>query len=188
MEYIGLTNPLLSPEYLMPQFYGVEWGDSHARCAEILHASVIFENPWNLRVRKEASAEIIEAILRFEEEEGLWWIYIDLASTQSFWERDEATVQLQSELLIQYEADYHEFVNQYKALLGEPSFSGNWDAPDYPEGELATPLTIWSLREGTFRVEFDHSDKELPIVLRLSARPPVTAVPYVPQSLNEGVG
>ena len=159
------------PQYLMPQFYGVEWGSSLLACIQVLQTSIVRQKSAYIVVQKQIDDEQIESTLHFRNDK-LSRIQVNLVTTQPFWERDEATVRFQSELLITLEQYYHELVTYYRGLLGEPSFSGSWDLPGYPQDEIATPLTIWNLQDGGFRVELEHADKELPIIVRLSSVPP----------------
>jgi hypothetical protein len=158
--------PRILPEHLMPTSYGVQWGTSFEHTREILCESILLQ--------KSPYYAVVKTVIFIYRQIALHEIHVYPYISQSFWERDEDTVKLQSELLITLEQFYDFLAARYEEILGPPAFSGSWESPGYPEGVLATPLTIWDLHSGAFHVEFDHSDKELPIFVRLKTRSKVS--------------
>jgi len=165
----GVVPPILA-EHLMPSFFGLHWGTAFAVAAESLKESVVYQQPdAYLIVNRLIAGTQFEFDLYFREE-GLFRINADLYVSDSLWEIEDEEERLRTRLDDKLRNYYLWLAEHYAKMLGTAAFSGDRKSPGFPDNGLATFLTLWTLREGEFQVEYEHSEKELPIIVKLSSR------------------
>jgi hypothetical protein len=116
--------------------------------------------------------EQYELELHFGDDDRLERMRVDLYQSRSFWDDDPPWDT--SDVVALYEQAktiYHSLIDHARTLLGPPTFSGTWEEPDYPEGEVSANLTYWTHHGDRLQVIQDHPDKEFPIVVALESYP-----------------
>jgi len=165
----GVIPPILA-EHLMPSFFGLDWNTAFTLAVETLAEVIVYQKPdAYLIVNRSIAGTQFEFDLYFREE-GLFRINAALYVSDSFWEIEDEEERLRTRLDDKLRNYYLWLVEHYAKMLGMPAFSGDRKSPGFPENELAKFLTLWTLRDGQFQVEYEHSEKELPIIVKLSSR------------------
>jgi hypothetical protein len=137
---------------------------------EALAKSIVYQHPDRyLIVNRSIAGTPFEFDLYFHED-GLFRINADLYVSNSFWEIEDEEERLRTRLDDKLLAYYSRLAEHYTEILGTPIFAGDRKPPDFPQDELAKYATLWKLEGGDFLVEYEHSEKELPIIVKLSGR------------------
>jgi len=67
-----------------------------------------------------------------------------------------------------YETTYAAYENAFerklKELLGDPSFEGDWEDPEYPDFAVGERVVVWQEPE-TIYLRLHHEDREVPILI-----------------------
>lgn len=64
----------------------------------------------------------------------------------------------------EYERAFESIAARVKALLGNPSFEGDWEHPEYPEFAVGERVVLWQRPEPVY-LRLHHEDAELPILI-----------------------
>ena len=159
---------MLLPTDLLPASVGLQWGMRKSDCLTLLRVTPSRQHPlWALvpvRIRDEHH----ELELHFGDRDRLERMRVNLYTSRSFWDDDPPWETGEVEMLWKNaDALYRRLTEEATAVLGPPVFSGSWEDPDYPEGEVSGDLTYWNHPGDRLQLLLEQPDRELPIVVAL---------------------
>jgi hypothetical protein len=135
---------------ITPKALGLKWGLSRDECFERLES-----NPSTFRD---------SMTLLFTEMEQLYAIKCSVFVSNAFW---ESGVEVVEEAERKFFLNYEEIKQACLDYFGRADFVGTWEAMGFLENLLASDIAYWNLPEGRLQVEYEHSDRELPIIIWL---------------------
>lgn len=160
---------MLMPTSILPDRLGINWGMSREQCLNLLNVTPLRQSPTYAIVRISVQGSLHEVCLLFDEHRGLQRIEVDLHVSRDFW--DDYYPGEMEEITTEYLEHYRQAVERCRIVLGSPDFSGQWDTQGYPEDQTAANITYWTYPQGRSQIEFDHPDKEFPMVVRIASYP-----------------
>lgn len=161
---------MLLPTYLLPDNLGLKWGISKEECLAQLGTPLIRATSNYLVVKLCLLNEPYEIGLQFKTSQGLWRIEANLYISRDFWEN--YTNDEMDAIISEYQNYYNNLKDYCILELGPPDFSGRWGTDGYPEDQTANHITYWNNPQGRMQIEYEHPDKEYPIIVRVACYTP----------------
>ncbi len=155
----------------LPADLGIAWGAGLDECKERYYDLIVFESETQLSLRLCDGTQSCNTLeLVFNDAHRLERLQEMLAISRDFWDGFEP--EEYRSVQMEYETIFRDRLAECQVELGRPDFFGEWDAPGYPDEAMATPIAIWELDEIRIQLEYDHQDKEVPIIVRITTLAP----------------
>jgi hypothetical protein len=163
---------MLSPTSLFPTALGLAWGMSQEACLTTLEAVPTNASPGFAELAVLVDGNRYTIRLLFYDTGKLERIESVLRESHPFGDND--VLNDMASLEAAYQAYYTNLVAASVANLGRPRFSGTWETVGYPEEQTASHITYWDYPDGRAQIEYDHPDRELPIIVMIATYPRLT--------------
>jgi hypothetical protein len=157
---------MILPNSLLPEKLGLKWGITREQALTQLGISPPNSSTAFLTVRLAVQEEEHDVHMLFDEHAQLYRLEVDIDTSRDFW--GEYSLEEFRATRLAYRDRYQRMVEICILTLGPPDFSGEWGSAGYPEDQTASLISYWSYDSGRMQVEYDHPDKEFPIVIRMS--------------------
>ena len=151
----------------LPADIGIAWGADLSECKEQYSDLIVRESETQLCLQlRDGTQANNTLILVFNDAHHLERLQEILAIRRDFW--DGIYPEEFRPIEMKYKTIFLDRLAECQSLLGRPDFLGEWDSPGYPDEEMASPIAIWELDECRIQLEYDHQDKEIPIIVRIT--------------------
>ena len=111
-----------------------------------------------------AGGNTLDAFLLFDTAGGLWGIETKLYTSRDFWDEDYTDAEVES-LTQKAFSVYQRAIEESVSVFGNPTYTGEYGEPGYPDEEGEWKITLWNRPIGRWLVSLDHPDRELPIAV-----------------------
>lgn len=161
---------MLLPTHLHPSALGIRWGLTQQEFQAIYRLPPLMKSNSLIVLLLSLQDKPRMVNFRFDPDAGLERIMVDLLVSEAFTDDKNDTTQQIDEKRTRFWRYYMKLIARCVDVLGLYPFSGCWQSPGYPKGELATHLTYWDQAEDRFQIQYEHQDRELPLFVRVCAQ------------------